>query len=263
MFPTKRRQLELENLALKRQLDEKHQASFDTKPVETRGWKIASLLIPAILGLMAAAAAVYGPGWVKQEKLGVATAWDPIQFAGTSAETMPRIGDTFDPVNLKSQGAQAFREGQVLISLTAEKDRNYTFTDIRAVPKETGPLPKASWFYVNPPTTGGGPSIVNIELSLDLDTGTWTNLERNSQLQPGVKFAPFVVASDNPATIRIWVKGSKDQTFSIVLSHQPGGENSIKDAPAGDYVIYGNNESVPHFTSDTGNKFTELPPLSK
>ena len=265
MFSTKRRQIELESL-IKKQFDEER-SNNDTKAAESRRWKLSTLILSGVLAVLGvvlgALISVYGPGWVRQERLGVAPQWDFFHYAGPSAESMPSVGDNFDSISLKSNGAQAFMEGQILISLTAQKDRNHTFTDVRMVPKETVQLPKPSWVYVPPPTTGGGPSIHNVELSLDLDTGTWTNLDRNSRLQPGVKFDPFILASENFATIRIWVKGSTDRAFSIVLSHQAAGDNEIKDAPAGDYVVYGIDPTVPHFTSDQENKIIELAPITK
>lgn len=260
MFSAKKRKLEQENQLLRGRLDSLYTPGFEAKTYRV---SVLNVLVMAAAGLLTAAATVFGPAMLREDKamlredkLGIATSWDFSQYVGVTSDTMPRAGHDYDPENFKDPDLEAFHEGVLLISLTAQKDRNYVFTDIRVEPTESD-LPEPQWYFIPPPSAGSGPSTNNVELSLALDTQSWSNLDPSVELQPGIKFHPFSLTSESPATVRIWVSGTKSSAFSIIVSYQTGGDNNIIEKTVGEFIIYGDDESTPHFTTEQ-SKYIEM-----
>lgn len=231
----------LEREAVARQKDDKSQSRRD--------WLIGAM---SLLG--ASAIGIFGPVLLRQERLGLAPTWTFNSLAGVGGTPMPTLGKEWDPAPFVKQGALAFREGILIISMNAEKDKNYTVTDISIHVKDSAPQEEATWYFAPPGTTGGGPSVHNLDLSFVIDSRTWVNVREPSRVFSNSKFDPFAVGGDSLATVSVWVRGKdRDYGFSVVVHYQRSGESKVEEIVVGEYAVYGVKSHLPCYTTNAKN----------
>lgn len=239
-------QLEDKILILEREAEERQK---NDKTQSRRDWLIGAM---GLLG--GGAIGVFGPVLQRQERLGIAQTWTFYSLAGTNETPLPTIGEEWEPAPFLEQGALAFREGVLLISLNAEKDKNYTVTDISIHVKDSAPQEEPTWYFTPPPTTGGGPSVNNLDLGFVIDSGTWVNQREPNRVFSNSKFDPFAVGGDSLATVSIWIRGKeRDYEMSVVVHYQRSGESIIEEKQVGEYAVYGTKTHLPAFTTNTKN----------
>ncbi|MDR7161395.1 hypothetical protein [Arthrobacter sp. BE255] len=216
------------------------------------------LLIAIIGGLAGAAvggaATVAAPLLSRQERLGIATSWSYRNLAGTNATPLPVLGEEWDPAPFLEKRAMAFREGTLVLSLNAEKDKSYIITDITVAVKDFAPNEEASWYFTPMPAASGGPSVHILDISYDLDSRSWVNVREPERVFANSKFDPFILGADSSATVNIWLKGKKrDYECSVVVRYQGAGDDKIEETDVGNYAIYAARVSVPAFTTNREN----------
>lgn len=262
LFSSRKKKLqdELRQLqALQAEHDAHAVAATERSKVLKRRWKVAVLLVTIVGSLATAAASVYGPVLTRQENLGIAAKWKKGEaLAGVGSMHPPQVGTPYDPNDPKTQGAQALGTGSLTISLTAEKDRNYTIVDIKPIiDRETPERP--AWFLLPGGASSGGGGIRNIIYKLDLDSGKLTKTDDSASPQseaggqsalgasPSL-FSPFNLSSDYAATFTIFAQASKgNYSFSIDILYQKNGESQIRDDVIGKYTVYSLDNVHPTF----------------
>lgn len=205
----------------------------------------AAAVAAAVIGF---AAVAWAPVWNRQEELGVAERWTFSQYAGTSASPMLSVGDSSASISPDLAGVEAYNSGQLLLSLTAEPDRNYTVTDIELVLLDEAPkTPK--WYYADPAASGpGSEPMANVQLGYLFAQDDWSNYAGEEGLFPGQKFDPLNLTSDTPATFSIAFFATETVSFKVILRYQENGSDEFETDTSDIYTIFGLDATVPTYT---------------